>query len=58
TCVDQIIRRCVAGQEAIDILNACHSGPLEAIMVPATQQKKSLIQVSTGLPFIKMLLSS
>nr|GFC15107.1 reverse transcriptase domain-containing protein [Tanacetum cinerariifolium] len=24
---DQIIRRCVAGKEAIDILNACHSGP-------------------------------
>nr|GFB59598.1 reverse transcriptase domain-containing protein [Tanacetum cinerariifolium] len=24
---DQIIRRCVAGQEAIDILRACHSGP-------------------------------
>nr|GFA57618.1 reverse transcriptase domain-containing protein [Tanacetum cinerariifolium] len=27
TCADQIIRRCVAGAEAIDILNACHSGP-------------------------------
>nr|GEX25898.1 reverse transcriptase domain-containing protein [Tanacetum cinerariifolium] len=27
TCPYQIIRRCVAGQEAIDILNACHSGP-------------------------------
>nr|GEZ88182.1 reverse transcriptase domain-containing protein [Tanacetum cinerariifolium] len=27
TCPDQIIRRCVAGQEAINILNACHSGP-------------------------------
>nr|GEY16873.1 reverse transcriptase domain-containing protein [Tanacetum cinerariifolium] len=26
-CVDEIIRRCVAGQEAIDILKACHSGP-------------------------------
>nr|GFA29492.1 reverse transcriptase domain-containing protein [Tanacetum cinerariifolium] len=29
TCPDQIIRRCVAGKEAIDILNACHSGPTE-----------------------------
>nr|GFA40528.1 hypothetical protein [Tanacetum cinerariifolium] len=29
TCADQIIRRCVAGQEAIDILKACHSGPTE-----------------------------
>nr|GEU97321.1 reverse transcriptase domain-containing protein [Tanacetum cinerariifolium] len=27
TFPDQIIRRCVAGKEAIDILNACHSGP-------------------------------
>nr|GEZ55838.1 reverse transcriptase domain-containing protein [Tanacetum cinerariifolium] len=27
TCADQIIRRCVAGKEAIDILDACHSGP-------------------------------
>nr|GEW37082.1 hypothetical protein [Tanacetum cinerariifolium] len=27
TCPDQIIRRWVADQEAIDILNACHSGP-------------------------------
>nr|GEV58375.1 reverse transcriptase domain-containing protein [Tanacetum cinerariifolium] len=27
TYLDQIIRRCVAGQEAIDILKACHSGP-------------------------------
>nr|GEY32925.1 reverse transcriptase domain-containing protein [Tanacetum cinerariifolium] len=27
TCPDQIIRRCVAVKEAINILNACHSGP-------------------------------
>nr|GEW02593.1 reverse transcriptase domain-containing protein [Tanacetum cinerariifolium] len=27
TCADQIIQRCVAGKEVIDILNACHSGP-------------------------------
>nr|GFA79238.1 reverse transcriptase domain-containing protein [Tanacetum cinerariifolium] len=27
TCADQIIRRCVAGKEAIDILHACHNGP-------------------------------
>nr|GEY16677.1 DNA-directed DNA polymerase [Tanacetum cinerariifolium] len=27
TCPDQIIRSYVAGQEAIDILKACHSGP-------------------------------
>ncbi|GJX78197.1 reverse transcriptase domain-containing protein, partial [Tanacetum coccineum] len=26
-CADQVIRRCVHGQEAIDILTACHNGP-------------------------------
>ncbi|GJU17346.1 reverse transcriptase domain-containing protein [Tanacetum coccineum] len=26
-CADQMIWRCVAGQEAVDILIACHSGP-------------------------------
>ncbi|GKC52284.1 reverse transcriptase domain-containing protein [Tanacetum coccineum] len=28
-CADQVIRRCVSGQEAVDILKACHSGPTE-----------------------------
>ncbi|GJS79431.1 reverse transcriptase domain-containing protein [Tanacetum coccineum] len=27
TCADQIIRRCVFGQEALKILKACHEGP-------------------------------
>nr|GEY49325.1 hypothetical protein [Tanacetum cinerariifolium] len=27
-CVDQVIRRCVHGQEAVDILKACHNGPI------------------------------
>nr|GEX47610.1 reverse transcriptase domain-containing protein [Tanacetum cinerariifolium] len=27
SCADQVIRRCVAGQKAVDILTACHSGP-------------------------------
>ncbi|GJU61846.1 reverse transcriptase domain-containing protein [Tanacetum coccineum] len=26
-CADQMIRRCVSGQEAVDILTACHNGP-------------------------------
>nr|GEU58507.1 reverse transcriptase domain-containing protein [Tanacetum cinerariifolium]GEU99005.1 reverse transcriptase domain-containing protein [Tanacetum cinerariifolium] len=26
-CADQVIRRCVSGQEAVEILKACHSGP-------------------------------
>nr|GEX14426.1 reverse transcriptase domain-containing protein [Tanacetum cinerariifolium] len=28
-CADQIIRRCVHGQEAYDILKACHEGPTQ-----------------------------
>nr|GEU85801.1 reverse transcriptase domain-containing protein [Tanacetum cinerariifolium] len=28
-CADQIIRQCVHGQEATDILRACHEGPTE-----------------------------
>nr|GEY76984.1 reverse transcriptase domain-containing protein [Tanacetum cinerariifolium] len=44
TCADQIIRCCVAGKEAIDILNACPPG---AIMEPTTQQRKFLIQFGT-----------
>ncbi|GJX49391.1 reverse transcriptase domain-containing protein [Tanacetum coccineum] len=27
TCADQIIRRCVDGKEALEVLEACHSGP-------------------------------
>ncbi|GJR69557.1 hypothetical protein Tco_0015622 [Tanacetum coccineum] len=27
-CADQVIRRCVHGKEAFDILEACHNGPL------------------------------
>ncbi|GJU73031.1 reverse transcriptase domain-containing protein [Tanacetum coccineum] len=28
-CADQVIRRCVYGQEAVDILTTCHNGPTE-----------------------------
>ncbi|GKG15840.1 reverse transcriptase domain-containing protein, partial [Tanacetum coccineum] len=27
-CADQVIQRCVAGQEVVDILKACHSRPI------------------------------
>ncbi|GKA66951.1 reverse transcriptase domain-containing protein [Tanacetum coccineum] len=27
-CADQVIRRCVHGQEVVDILTACHNGPI------------------------------
>nr|GEY39099.1 retrovirus-related Pol polyprotein from transposon 17.6 [Tanacetum cinerariifolium] len=44
TCADQIIRRCVAGKEAIDILNACYSGPTGDTIEPTTQRRKFLTQ--------------
>nr|GFB31393.1 reverse transcriptase domain-containing protein [Tanacetum cinerariifolium] len=52
---NQIIQRCVHGQEAFDILKACHEGPPGAIMVPISQPRKYLMPVSFGLTFIRML---
>nr|GEX27192.1 reverse transcriptase domain-containing protein [Tanacetum cinerariifolium] len=37
---DQVIRRCVHGQEAIDILRACHNGPTGHIMARTTPPKR------------------
>nr|GEX89724.1 reverse transcriptase domain-containing protein [Tanacetum cinerariifolium] len=39
-CADQVIRRCVHGQEAIDILNARHNGPTEGHHGPNYTAKK------------------
>nr|GEV96098.1 reverse transcriptase domain-containing protein [Tanacetum cinerariifolium]GEV96101.1 reverse transcriptase domain-containing protein [Tanacetum cinerariifolium] len=48
-CADQIIRRCVHGQEAIDILKAVMKDSLGAIMVPISPLRKYLMPVSFGL---------
>nr|GEW70521.1 DNA-directed DNA polymerase [Tanacetum cinerariifolium] len=37
---DQVIRRCVQGQEAIDILKACHNGPIGGHHGPNYTAKK------------------
>ena len=39
-CADQVIRRCVYGQEAIDILKACHAGPTGGHHSPNYTAKK------------------
>nr|GEX39509.1 reverse transcriptase domain-containing protein [Tanacetum cinerariifolium] len=39
-CVDQVIRRCVSGQEAIDILKVCHYGPTRGHHGPNYTAKK------------------
>nr|GEV37919.1 reverse transcriptase domain-containing protein [Tanacetum cinerariifolium] len=39
-CADQVIRRCVSGQEAIEILRACHYRPTEGHHGPNYTAKK------------------
>nr|GEU60874.1 reverse transcriptase domain-containing protein [Tanacetum cinerariifolium] len=51
---DQVIRRCVYGQEAIDILTASIMNSPGDIMVPTTPLKKSFILVFICLLFTKM----
>ncbi|GJW14523.1 hypothetical protein Tco_0018656 [Tanacetum coccineum] len=40
TCADQIIRRCVDGKEALEILEACHSGPTGDTTVPTLPPRR------------------
>nr|GEX99189.1 reverse transcriptase domain-containing protein [Tanacetum cinerariifolium] len=40
--VDQVIRRCVYGQEAVDILKACHNGPTGGHHGPNYTAKKGI----------------
>nr|GEW19550.1 reverse transcriptase domain-containing protein [Tanacetum cinerariifolium] len=42
---DQIIRRCVSGQEAIDILKDCHSGPTGGLFLSSKGNKYILVAV-------------
>jgi hypothetical protein len=53
-CADQVIRRCVHGTEAVEILEACHSGPTGVIMVPISPQRKCSIPASIGRRYIRM----
>nr|GEY12787.1 reverse transcriptase domain-containing protein [Tanacetum cinerariifolium] len=51
---NQVIRQCVNGQEAIDILTACHNGPTGGHHGANLTAKKSLILVFIGPLFTKM----
>nr|GEV52134.1 reverse transcriptase domain-containing protein [Tanacetum cinerariifolium] len=53
-CADQVIRRCVHGQEAVDILTACHNGPTRGHYGANYTAKKSLIPVFIGRLFTEM----
>nr|GEV84065.1 reverse transcriptase domain-containing protein [Tanacetum cinerariifolium] len=43
-CADQVIWRCVHGQEAIDILKACHNGPIGGHHGPNYTAKKVMLK--------------
>ncbi|GKB31949.1 reverse transcriptase domain-containing protein [Tanacetum coccineum] len=49
-CADQVIRRCVHGQEAIDILKACHNGPTGGHHGPNYIAKKGKISQRDEMP--------
>nr|GEU48452.1 reverse transcriptase domain-containing protein [Tanacetum cinerariifolium] len=53
-CADQIIRRCVHGQEANDILKDCHEGPTGDHYGAISPLRKYLMPVSFGPLFTKM----
>nr|GEX85096.1 reverse transcriptase domain-containing protein [Tanacetum cinerariifolium] len=53
-CADQVIRRCVYGKEALDILEACHNGPMGDITVLTSPLRRSLMPVSFGPPSTRM----
>nr|GEY72144.1 hypothetical protein [Tanacetum cinerariifolium] len=53
-CADQVIRRCVHGQEAVDIFTACHNGPTGGHHDANLTAKKSLILVFIGTLFTEM----
>ncbi|GJY75646.1 reverse transcriptase domain-containing protein [Tanacetum coccineum] len=53
-CANQVIRRCVYGQEAVDILTACHNGPTRGHHGANYTAKKVFDSVSIGRRFIAM----
>nr|GEX31448.1 hypothetical protein [Tanacetum cinerariifolium] len=53
-CVDQVIRRCVHGKEALDILVACHNRPTGGHHGANLTAKKIFDAGSFGPPFTRM----
>nr|GEY30166.1 hypothetical protein [Tanacetum cinerariifolium] len=57
-CADQVIRRCVHGKEALNILEPCHNRLTGDIMVLTSPLRRSLMPVSSGPPSTWMPTSS
>ncbi|GKC02954.1 reverse transcriptase domain-containing protein [Tanacetum coccineum] len=55
TCADQIIRRCVDGKEALEILEACQQWTHRGTLGCQLYRQEFFDAVSFGLPFIRML---
>ncbi|GJT90415.1 reverse transcriptase domain-containing protein [Tanacetum coccineum] len=54
-CADQVIRRCVHGKEALDILEACHNGPTRDINCKSQTAKKVFAcQILLALQYTKI----
>nr|GEW15680.1 reverse transcriptase domain-containing protein [Tanacetum cinerariifolium] len=49
-CADQVIRRCVHGQEAVNILKACHNRPIRGHHGPNYTAKKGKISQRDEMP--------
>ncbi|GJS93196.1 reverse transcriptase domain-containing protein [Tanacetum coccineum] len=49
-CADQVIRRCVYGQEAVDILTACHNGPTGGHHGCPTKNRKKVFDSGDEMP--------
>ncbi|GJW04775.1 hypothetical protein Tco_1563631 [Tanacetum coccineum] len=49
-CVDRVIRRCVNGQEVVDILTACHNGPIGGHHGGKSCHGRSVRWMHLGLP--------
>nr|GFA43215.1 transposon Ty3-I Gag-Pol polyprotein [Tanacetum cinerariifolium] len=54
-CPDNVMRRCVAGNEILEILAHCHSGPTGGHHRASITKKKSMNRDSFGLVSFKML---
>nr|GFA74767.1 reverse transcriptase domain-containing protein [Tanacetum cinerariifolium] len=54
-CADQVIRRCVHGKEALEILKACYNGPTGGIMVLTSLPKSVMRCLRMLSKFVKSL---
>ncbi|GJR36151.1 reverse transcriptase domain-containing protein [Tanacetum coccineum] len=56
-CADQMIRRCVHGKEALDILEACHNGPTGTSRANLTAKKAKALPTNDARVVCKFLKS-